>query len=327
MLAALVLPLRLAATTSPEAAQWFVAGSRLYYQRQYDQALQDFGQSLKLDNTQAAVYQYVGNCYYQKNQMAYALRYYKYALQLQPNNAALSGLVARLSGAQSDPLAQGNALYMAKRYSEALTAYQAVSAANPQNAKAFQCIGNCQYAMGDRVSALASYQQALALNPSNQPLAAFVARLQQSQAVASNPNAPKDWVQPLWRSAILPGWGQFYNDQDTKGLVLGGLAIGLAAATVATDIIGQGAENTYMGLGANLAQSAYDSPYNTWSNMAEINHVCYIAFGAVYVYTLLDAAVNAKPFKTLADVPQLLPNVDVALMDHGVQMKWKVAEF
>jgi len=324
VLAMLACPLRLSAT-SPEAAQWVVAGNRLYYQRQYDQALQDYGQSLKLDNTQAGVYQCVGNCYYQKNQMALALRYYKYSLQIKPNNPHLQTLVARLSGASTDPLAAGNQLYMARRYAEALQSYQTVAAAQPQNPKVYQCIGNCQYAMGDRVAAEASYKQSLSLNPNNQALAAFVNKMDAAQAAQAN--GPKDWVQPLWRSAILPGWGQFYNDQDTKGLVLGGLAIGLAAATITTDMIGQAAENKYLGLGGGLAQSAYDSPYNTWSNMAEINHVCYIAFGAVYVYTLLDAAVNAKPVKSLADLPQLIPNVDVALVDHGFQAKWKIAEF
>jgi tetratricopeptide (TPR) repeat protein len=324
-------PLHLAAdppaAAQPAAAQWYAAGSRLYYQKQYDQALQDFAYSLRLDNRQAAAYQAVGSCYYAKNQPAMALRYYQYSLQLNPSNTALQAVVARLSASQNDPLASANQLYQARQYSQALAAYQAVSAQQPQNAKAFQGAGNCQYALGNMSAAEASYKQALALNPSNTALADFVTRLDAAQTAKLNA-MPKDWAQPLWRSAILPGWGQGYNGQSTKGWILGGTELVLAVTTISTDLIGTQAENKYLGLGPGLSQGAYNSPYDTWSEMANINHIAYIAFGLVYAYTLIDAVVNARPDQALAQMPSLLPsNMQVALEDHGVQMRWKVAEF
>lgn len=318
----------LSAATAPAAAQWYIAGNRLYYQKQYDQALQDLTQSLRLDNHQAPAYQAVGSCYYAKGQMDLALRYYKYSLQINPNNEPLKGLVARMEASQADPLAQGHHLYQSRRYADALSAYKRVAETQPQNAKAFQSIGNCQYAMGDRVAALASYRQAMALNPANKPLADFVARLDRVQtATVNGADQPRDWVQPLWRSAILPGWGQGYNGQTTKGVALGGLTLALAAATVATDLIGQQAANTYSSLSG--ANADYNTPYNTWSEMATANHVCYIAFGALYAYTLFDAAVNGRPLgSATAAAPSLVPNnLEVAFQDNGVQMKWKVAEF
>jgi tetratricopeptide (TPR) repeat protein len=321
-------PLPLAAA-SPEATQWYVAGSKLYYQKEYDQALQDFSYSLRLDNTQANAYQFVGSCYYAKNQPAMALRYYQYALQLNPSNTALQAVVTRLAASQQDPLAQGNQLYMSKDYNGALAAYQAVAAQQPQNARAFQCIGNCQYALGNLSAAETAYKQSLAINPSNQPLADFVTRLDAAQTAKLNGgNLPKDWFQPLWRSAILPGWGQAYNDQDTKGWILGASYVALWAATITTYEIGTQAENSYLGLGSGLSQSAYNSPYDTWSDMAEINHIAYIAVGVVWAYSLIDAIVNARPVQSLADLPSPLPsNMNVALMDHGLQVRWKVAEF
>ena len=36
----------------------------------------------------------------------------------------------------------------------------------------------------------------------------------------------------MFRSAVLPGWGQSYNGDDAKAFVLGGLTLGAAASTV-----------------------------------------------------------------------------------------------
>lgn len=42
----------------------------------------------------------------------------------------------------------------------------------------------------------------------------------------------------MFRSVVLPGWGQSYNDEPIKGLVFGGTTGTLAAATVAVGAIG-----------------------------------------------------------------------------------------
>ena len=44
----------------------------------------------------------------------------------------------------------------------------------------------------------------------------------------------------LWRSLLLPGWGQFYNGKPLKGLFLGGISAGLAvgALRAANDVDG-----------------------------------------------------------------------------------------
>jgi len=70
------------------------------------------------------------------------------------------------------------AKYNAGDYSGAWTqAYVAVQA-NPKNAAAWQMIGNCQYAKGDKAGALQSFHQSLALNPNNPQLSSFVNQLE-----------------------------------------------------------------------------------------------------------------------------------------------------
>ena len=48
----------------------------------------------------------------------------------------------------------------------------------------------------------------------------------------------------LLRSAVLPGWGQFYNDQPLKGVVYGAVEIGLLAWLISEHIAAEDARIT-----------------------------------------------------------------------------------
>jgi len=235
----------------PQSVQYYQYGMQLYKAKQYDQALRYFGASLKLNNREATVYQAVGNCYFAKNDKVHALQYYKYAYQLNPSNAALGQFIAGLGApgvapaAAADPLAAAHQLYRDRRYSEALAAYQAVAAQQPGNAKVFQSIGNSYYALQDKPNALAAYKKALQLDPGNAALAAFVGKMDGGTQLASG-GGDGDWFQPLWRSAILPGWGQAYNGEKGKGYVLGAVTLGLLAGEVATFVVGDAARQQAM---------------------------------------------------------------------------------
>jgi tetratricopeptide (TPR) repeat protein len=310
---------------TPQSVQYYQYGLQLYKAKQYDQALRYFSASLKLDNRQATVYQAVGNCYFAKADKAHALQYYKYAYQLNPSNAALGQFIAGMGGsaapAAADPLQAAHQLYRAQRYSEALQAYQAVAAQQPGNAKVYQSIGNSYYAMQDKPNALAAYQKSLQLDPSNAALAAFVAKMGGGTALASS-GGDGDWFQPMWRSAILPGWGQAYNGEKGKGYVLGAVTLGLLAGEVATFVVGDAARQQYLGLTDPKAD--YDTPYATWESMANLNHIFFWSMTAAYAYTVVDAMMGShKTHLAAADPPAL----NVALTPGGVQASLRVLEF
>lgn len=90
----------------------------------------------------------------------------------------------------------------------------------------------------------------------------------------------------LWRSAIVPGWGQFHKGSYVKGgLILGGTAVligGIVATeTVRTDYarrIGETHNADYKRLYAKRADQ-----FSTARN------ICIGALGALYVYNLIDA--------------------------------------
>ncbi len=314
------------------AGKWLVYANALYAAKSYDKAIGAYANSLKLDNTNAGAYQGLGNCYYAQGDKPHALQYYKYALQLNPGNTALANFVSSLSAsaapAASDPMASANSLYSQGQYDQAIAAYNQVLAQDPNNARAYQGLGNCYYAKRDKANAVKNYQQALNLNPNNTSLSQFMASYSPGSSsgasgtqVASAATGPKDWLQPAWRSAILPGWGQFYNNQDSKGLILGGITLGMLGGVIGTYIVGSNAENQYLSLTDPNAN--YDTPYNTWETMANLNHIFYIGFGLAYAYTIIDAIWNAQPVRLAYEPPAL----NVAWMDGGPRVNYRLLTF
>jgi TolB-like protein len=74
-------------------------------------------------------------------------------------------------------------------------------------------------------------------------MAAEETKLPKEELVAFSADAVvlKSKSAALFRSMVLPGWGQFYNGDAGKGAVFGGITLGLAATTVA--VTGLGAIN------------------------------------------------------------------------------------
>lgn len=302
------------------ARRWLVYGNGQYAQGQYKQALASYAASLRRDNSSATAYQGVGNCYLRLSQPDKALRYYEYSLRLKPDNTALQGLVAKLragqgGGAQAQGMAEAGRLYSEKNYLSAAQAYQKLIDVQPGNAKAWQGLGNSLFGEGRRDEALKAYRRSLELEPNNPALASFVNR--SAEASKERPSA----FQPVWRSALLPGWGQYFNGEKTKGLVVGGLTLGLLAGTAATYVIGSNAQQDYLN-----AKTDFDAPYATWESMAALNHTLYVLFGAAYIYAVLDAGMNARHPDAGARLDAGLP-VQLGLAPGGFQLKARILEF
>lgn len=328
-----------AAADPASATKWVVYGQQQYAARQYDKAIQAFSTAAKFNSSDVSAWKGLGNALYAKRDYANALKYYKYALQLNPNDAQLATFVQRLeaatagnAGAASDPMALAGRYYQARQYPYAIQEYKAALAQNPNNDKAYQGLGNSYYATGNKPEAVAAYKRALQLNPSNVQLKAFLARYSPADAASAGvavASGPKDWVDPLWRSAILPGWGQIYNGEKVKGWILGTVTVGVLLGTVYTYSVGDAARQKYEGLGPNDSQSDFDSSYNTWDQMAQINNILAISFLALYTFNLVDAIVDAKPSThAVGLVPGENPPVQLGLLDNGtIGAKFQLLRF
>jgi hypothetical protein len=96
------------------------------------------------------------------------------------------------------------------------------------------------------------------------------------------------------RSLILPGWGQFFNHQKTKGFIVSGSAV---VTVLGSYLLYTGASNTYNDYEKKgLKDDTLYSDYETQQQQAMI--VSLIAAG-VWIYGVVDAFVIAKkPVKT-----------------------------
>ncbi len=92
-----------------------------------------------------------------------------------------------------------------------------------------------------------------------------------------------------WRSAILPGWGQFYKNQKKKAYIVGGLFSGAAVFTVGAYMIERNAEQSYLdATQPDVVAQRYDR-YNTWAKTRKIS--TYITAG-IWLYAVADALWN-----------------------------------
>ena len=318
-----VSALSLRAADSQTAEKWLNYGKQQYAQKQYDKALQSFSQATKADAGNASAWKAMGNCFYAKGDQAKALQYYNYSLKLNPSDTGLAAYVQRIRGGAAaapavSPMVKARQFYQAKRYQEAVAAFNQVLASNPNDAQAYQGLGNSYYAMGDKNNAVVNYRRSLAIDPSNTALQNFLNSYDPQTSGGTQMAGNGDWTGAAWRSMVLPGWGQVQNGQETKGYILGGVTLSLFAGTVATYMIGDDARKEYLGLTDPNAD--YDGPYETWEQMAELNHIFYIGFGASYIFTLVDAIWTAKNRPTMVGVVSEPPALQLASMEDGSPM-------
>ncbi len=102
----------------------------------------------------------------------------------------------------------------------------------------------------------------------------------------------------IFRSLLVPGWGQFYNRQPVKGGILIGTELALAGVAVAMHFLGDGDEKTYLASDfalkyPDLTSSELSEKATALRQSAEDyyqlrNVFIYSAMG-VYLYGILDA--------------------------------------
>lgn len=104
----------------------------------------------------------------------------------------------------------------------------------------------------------------------------------------------------VFRSALIPGWGQFYNRQQAKGTAIMIAAGALVAGGVTFYVLGSQTETAYQGIsqeslgpceGRTSEQlgACVEAQRVLAESQYGISRALFIGLGAVYVYNLLDA--------------------------------------
>ncbi len=93
----------------------------------------------------------------------------------------------------------------------------------------------------------------------------------------------------VWRSAIVPGWGQMYKGSTGKGIaMLAGVVVSAGGIVFCENV-----RSSYIKQMNNAMhdESKARSYYTTAQNYAVYRNICIGACAAIYLYSLIDAAV------------------------------------
>lgn len=92
----------------------------------------------------------------------------------------------------------------------------------------------------------------------------------------------------LWRSTVIPGWGQRYKGEKAKGWIFTGVAAGLAAGTVGSYLYAKQAHADYERLGPNDSAGTFQSKYNSSVNAAVGFDFVAASTAAFWLYNMSD---------------------------------------
>lgn len=94
-------------------------------------------------------------------------------------------------------------------------------------------------------------------------------------------------INAAWRSALLPGWGQFYNGQTGKGWLMSGGMFVAAGGTVASYFLQQKAIEEYNAQTSALAN--FDELARKEELYRTINTACFWLSIGIWAYSIFDA--------------------------------------
>jgi tetratricopeptide (TPR) repeat protein len=141
-------------------------GNDAFTAKRYDEAIQAYTELLKIDNTDAGVHFNLGAAYQAKKDLESALREYSAAKSIDPKNQTYIDAYEETMDLKAQPLLdQALALHKAKKYSEAIVAYQQYLKIRDKNDEVWYNLGAAQYSYLDYNRAEQSYQRAFDLDP------------------------------------------------------------------------------------------------------------------------------------------------------------------
>lgn len=181
----------------------------------------------------------------------------------------------------------GEKFFNEKNYKEALKYYVAAVKINKNYAIAWKKIGFCYYQLKNHNLAYKAFQKVLTLAPSDKEAKQFVDYYNSLLEREKKIKEPKNILDPMWRAAILPGWGQYHNHQYTKGMIITGAFVISLGLTIYSVIDEKAKYDKYLNTNENheaLYKDAQDA-YNTALILGIIT-------AAIYAGSIVDAALN-----------------------------------
>ena len=113
----------------------------------------------------------------------------------------------------------------------------------------------------------------------------------------------------VWRSALIPGWGQFYKKQTKKGYIF----LSSETILITTALLSNYLSIYYNDKAKSTSDISVRKDYMDWSDTAEaIAITTGIAAGILYIYNIFDATLSKGPkqYALIDNKVQFFINID-----------------
>jgi tetratricopeptide (TPR) repeat protein len=181
----------------------------------------------------------------------------------------------------------GESYYNARIYSKAIKYYYAATQVDKNYLAAWKKLAFCYYKLNMHKYAYSVFQKVLKFDPEDKDAKDFMTFYANIMEKSKKQLEKREMIDPLWRSAALPGWGQFYNNQSLKGIFISGgfiVAAGLTAYSVTDEKLKY---NKYLQTNENH-EIAFKEAQSAWNTAL----IWTIVTAVIYAGGLVDAAMN-----------------------------------
>jgi tetratricopeptide (TPR) repeat protein len=214
-----------------DAYIYYQVGSSLYGKGLYLLSIPYYRAVVEADPNNWEAYQALGGCEIQLKQFNSAISDYHKSLTINPNNEQLQSFFNQLSnGLAGQPpssltaLARseetfyqaGNTLYNKRYYLLSIPYYKAVVEDDPQNWKAYQALGGCEYQLSRKDDAIRHYRISLAVNPNNKELQTFVDQISASVAAPTASPTPSQVLSQVVVPTATPAAVKPMTNEDSR---------------------------------------------------------------------------------------------------------------
>lgn len=181
----------------------------------------------------------------------------------------------------------GEKFYNAFKYDAALKYYSYCVRLDKNYLAAWKKIAFCYYKLNKHGNAFAAFKKVLALDKNDKDAQEFMSYYGSLIAKTKKQKEKREVVDSLWRAAVLPGWGQFFNNQSMKGIIISAGAI-ISGGMTAYSIVDQNNKyDKYISANENH-DIAYKEAEAAWTTVL----IWTIVTAVIYAGGIVDAAMN-----------------------------------
>ncbi len=98
-------------------------------------------------------------------------------------------------------------------------------------------------------------------------------------------------ITAAFRSMILPGWGQFYNDKPRKGSIILGAELLMAGSTISSFILYKQSKYAY---DRTTQRNVATDNYSEMEKYAQLNWVSLGMMGTIWLYAIIDSYIDSR---------------------------------